>query len=110
MLSISLKLWRHEMIKLSEKELEIVKAILKAHVPSYEVLVFGSRYSGNVHEHSDLDIAIKGPGKLDILLLADIRDDFQNSDLPFRVDIVDFNGISPEFQKVILRKSVVLKF
>ncbi len=97
------------MIKLSEKELEIVVNILKKHTSSFEILVFGSRYNGNVHDHSDLDLAIKGPHKIDILYIADIRDEFQNSDLPFRVDIVDFNSISPEFQAVILKNSVSLK-
>ncbi|KUO49286.1 MAG: hypothetical protein APF76_15900 [Desulfitibacter sp. BRH_c19] len=90
------------MIKLSEKELQLVKNILKNYVHDFEVLVFGSRVNGNTHEHSDLDIALRGPDKIDLLLLADIKDEFQNSDLPFRVDIIDFNRISPEFQKVIL--------
>ena len=97
------------MIKLTDKELEIVMAILRKHIPTFEILVFGSRYNGNTHDHSDLDLAIKGPHKVDILSMADLRDEFQNSHLPFRVDIVDFNSISPEFQEVILKTSVSLK-
>jgi len=97
------------MIKLSKNELDIVIDILKKHIPNFEIFVFGSRYKGNTHEHSDLDLAIKGPDKIDLLLIADIRDDFQNSLLPFRVDIIDFNGVSPEFQNVILNNSIVLK-
>jgi predicted nucleotidyltransferase len=97
------------MIKLSEKELQLVKNILKNYVSNFEVLVFGSRVSGNTHEHSDLDIALKGPDKIDLLLLADIKDELQNSDLPFRVDIIDFNRISAEFQKVISSNHSILK-
>jgi predicted nucleotidyltransferase len=96
------------MIKLNEKDLDIVLNILRKHVPNYDVYIFGSRYNGNVHEHSDLDIAIKGPEKIDLLLMADIKDDFQESDLPFRVDIIDFNNISSEFQKIILDNSQLL--
>lgn len=97
------------MINLKKNELDIVIGILKKHVPNFEIFVFGSRYKGNTHKHSDLDLAIKGPGKIDLLLMADIRDDFQNSDLSFRVDLVDFNGISSEFQNVILMNSTLLK-
>jgi len=96
------------MIKLTKSELNIVISILKKHVPNFNIYVFGSRYNGKTHEHSDLDIAIKGPGKLDIFLLANIRDDFQASDLTFRVDIVDFNRVSPDFQKIILNNSILL--
>jgi len=88
------------MIKISEKELQTVKTILKNYAPNFEVLVFGSRVSGNTHEHSDLDIALRGSEKIDLLILADIRDEFQNSNIPFRVDIIDFNRVSPEFQEL----------
>ncbi|MBS4026156.1 MAG: nucleotidyltransferase domain-containing protein [Clostridia bacterium] len=97
------------MIKLSKNDLQIVKTIFKNHVPNFEVFVFGSRVNGNIHDHSDLDIALKGPDKIDLLLLADIKDEFQNSDVPFRVDIIDFNRVSPEFQKVILNNHFLLK-
>ncbi|QGG48072.1 nucleotidyltransferase family protein [Heliorestis convoluta] len=98
------------MIKLTEEELKIVKNILKNYASDLEVLVFGSRATGKVHKHSDLDIALKGKDKLDLLLVANIRDGFQESDLPFRVDIVDYHRVSPEFQKIILRKYVLLTF
>ncbi|KAB2951968.1 nucleotidyltransferase domain-containing protein [Heliorestis acidaminivorans] len=96
------------MIKLSEEELRTVKNILKTYASNLEILVFGSRVTGKTHEHSDLDIALKGKDKLDLLLLANLKDDFQDSDLSFRVDIVDYHRISPEFQKVILKKYVLL--
>jgi len=98
------------MIKINKNELDIVIGILKKYVPTFEIFVFGSRINGNIHEHSDLDLAIKTTaGKIDLLLMADIRDAFQSSNLPFRVDIIDFNRASPEFQKVILNNSVLLK-
>lgn len=91
-----------EMIKLCKQELQTVKNILSDHAPELDVLIFGSRANGNSHEHSDLDIALRGAHKLDILFLATLKDEFQESDLPFRVDIIDFHRVSPAFQKVIL--------
>ena len=98
------------MIKLSEKELRIVKDILKNYASDYEVLVFGSRVAGNTHEYSDLDIAFKGTDKIDLLVLAAIKEEFQNSDIPFRVDVIDFNRISSEFQSIILKNYFRITF
>jgi len=97
------------MIKLSGKELRLVKNILKNYASNFEVLIFGSRVNGNTHKHSDLDIALRGPDKIDLLLLAEIKDEFQNSDLSFRVDIIDFNRISAEFQTIILSNYSILE-
>lgn len=98
------------MIKLSENELRTVKNILKNYASNYEVLVFGSRVAGNTHEYSDIDIALRGTDKIDLLVLAAIKDEFQNSDLPFRVDIIDFNRVSSEFQAVILSNYSSISF
>ncbi|MDO8686348.1 MAG: hypothetical protein Q7J78_06740 [Clostridiales bacterium] len=38
---------------------------------------------------------------MDFLLMANIKEAFEESDLPFRVDVLERNAISPEFQKVI---------
>ena len=97
------------MISLTEKELEIVVSILKKYASGLEILIFGSRHTGNTHPHSDLDIALRGNTQIDILVLADIRDAFQESNLPFRVDIVDFNRICPDFQEIILASSTPLE-
>ncbi len=97
------------MIKLNGKELRLVKNILKSYASNFEVLIFGSRVNGNTHKHSDLDIALRGPDKIDLLLLAEIKDEFQDSDLSFRVDIIDFNRISSEFQTIILSNSSILE-
>lgn len=96
------------MIELSTQELEIVKNICVPYKDRFDILVFGSRYTGNTHDHSDLDLAIKGSNPVDILLMAELKDAFEASDLPFRADIVDFHRMSPEFQKIVLKNSTSL--
>ena len=82
--------------------LKVVKAILRKRIPECEVRVFGSRATGrNLKEHSDLDLAVVGKEKLEPRVLGDLKDDLEESDLPFRVDVLDWNAISPEFRKVI---------
>ncbi len=45
-----------------------------------------------------LDLAIVGDDKLDFDRLRLLKEAFEESDLPFRVDIIDWNDISPEFR------------
>jgi predicted nucleotidyltransferase len=50
---------------------------------------------------SDLDLAIKAKSALDWKLLAEIKETFQESELPFRVDVLDWNDITESFRKAI---------
>ena len=96
------------MIDLEPRWIELVKTILERRVPGCEVRAFGSRVSGGAKKHSDLDLAIVGAVKLDLGTLARLREDFAESDLPMRVDVLDWHGISDEFRAVIGRRYEVL--
>ncbi|MEK7476067.1 MAG: restriction endonuclease subunit S [Candidatus Coatesbacteria bacterium] len=89
------------MIDLRPDHLKIVLDILHEHVPDREVRAFGSRATWTAKDHSDLDLAIVGKEKLDWQLLARIKEAFSDSDLPIRVDVLDWHGISDSFRKVI---------
>lgn len=97
------------MIDLSAPYLEIVKHILTEHVPQYTVWVFGSRVGGVVKAHSDLDLAVLSDRPLDLNCLGNLRDAFENSDLPIRVDIVDWSTITNEFRDVIKSRYEVVQ-
>lgn len=96
------------MIKATPEQLRAVTTILAAHIHGAEVRAFGSRVTGTPKDYSDLDLALVGAAKLDATVIEAIKEAFEESDLPFRVDILDWNAISEEFQKVILRKYEVL--
>ena len=81
--------------------LAIVSAVLKEHVPDREVRAFGSRVSWTAKEHSDLDLVIRGEKRLTLKKLAAIKEAFEESELPIRVDVLDWHGISESFRKVI---------
>ena len=89
------------MIDLSPEELAMVKAILAKHVPDREVWAFGSRVTGKAKPSSDLDIAVMGNSKLSRETLVLIKEDFEESTLPFTVDVLDWNNLSEEFRRHI---------
>ena len=88
--------------------LAIVKKILATHVPGTEVVAFGSRVTGTAKEHSDLDLALRGTEKIDDGVLRNLRVAFEESDLPMRVDVVDWNRIGAKFRSIIELKFEVV--
>lgn len=57
----------------------------------------------------DLDLAIDAGETLSIKELARIQYDFEESDLPWRVDVVDLNAVSDSFRKSIMEHEVPLR-
>jgi len=96
------------MIKVSTDQLSLIKQILKKYVPGAEIRVFGSRLEETIKKYSDLDLVIMGKKEIAPSIMVKIKSDFEESDLPFRVDILDWHKISDEFKKVITKKYEVL--
>ena len=95
------------MIDLSPAHLAIVKRILAEHVSECGVWAFGSRATWNAKDHSDLDLAVVGDGPLPRGTLARLKESFEESTLPMRVDVLDWHDISESFRKVIKRHYAV---
>lgn len=89
------------MLDLTPAQLTEVRSILQTHVPGRTVRAFGSRVQGNSKPFSDLDLAVMGDTPLDFRQLASLKDAFADSDLPFRVDVVDWGVTSEVFRKII---------
>lgn len=92
------------MIDITPGEMDLVKAILKEYVPEARVIAFGSRVNGTKRDISDLDLAIDSARKMSIYEIGRLKEAFQESTLPFRVDVIDWNRTSEEFKAIILEK------
>jgi predicted nucleotidyltransferase len=72
------------------------------HVPELEVWAFGSRVHGrHLKAHSDLDLAIMTSDPLPLNRLLDLKAAFSESDLPFRVDVIDWASTRPDFRTLV---------
>jgi len=96
------------MIDAPAEHLETVRRILAAHVPGCEIRAFGSRVTGAPKNYSDLDLAIVGRQPLNPDVMRGLKEALEESDLPFRVDVLDWNAIAESFQKVIERRFEIL--
>jgi predicted nucleotidyltransferase len=91
------------------EHLEIVKNILTEIVPDIEVFAFGSRVTGPAKEHSDLDLLLKGKGIIDKTVMRKLKTAFEDSDLPFRVDVLDWTSTKKGFREMIEKQAVKIK-
>ena len=87
----------------------IVHDILQKHVPHCEVWAFGSRAKGTAKPYSDLDLAVISPQPLGLLLSASLSEDFSESDLQWKVDVLDWATTSPSFKAIVEQQRVVVQ-
>jgi type I restriction enzyme S subunit len=82
---------------------EIIHKILKDNLEEGTyVFAFGSRANWTAKQSSDLDLAIDGfRVKLDKKIKSNLEDVFEESDLPYKVDVVDLNSVSESFREAI---------
>jgi type I restriction enzyme S subunit len=97
------------LIDISPDHWAIVHDILHKHVPQYAVWAFGSRAKWTAKEYSDLDLAIITDSPLSLDVSASLSDDFSESDLPWKVDVVDWASTSESFRKIIERDKVMVQ-
>jgi len=95
-------------IDLTPLQRAIVCDILRRLVPDRAVWVFGSRANGTAKTYSDLDLALIGPLPLGLARLAELREAFEESALPFKVDLIDGAALTPAFRQVIEDRHIVL--
>jgi len=96
-------------MKLDDKEIAIVQNILAATIPEFEVRAFGSRVHGHgLKPFSDIDLAIMTTAPVASDRLCELKEQFAESDLPYKVDVVDYAAASPRFREIIQQEYEVM--
>ena len=96
-------------IDLPEDHRWLVLNVLRAHLPPRtKAWVFGSRATGRARRYSDLDLAIDAGRRLTLDEIAGLAEAFSDSDLPYRVDLVDWHDINDRWRQTIVAERVAL--
>ncbi len=95
-------------VQLTTEEKKIVVNTMQQYLPNIEFKIFGSRAKGHAKEFSDLDIVILSQEKIPLQDLFLVTDAFAESDLPFIVDLVDWQRITEEFREIVKQQMVAL--
>lgn len=87
----------------------LVLAILRATLPEdAKAWIFGSRATGRARLTSDLDLAIDCGRRLTLDEIARLAEAFSDSDLPYKVDFLDWNALDDGFRRIIAAERVPL--
>lgn len=88
-------------IDLTSEQLKAVRELLQRHIPEARVWAYGSRVKKTSSPKSDLDMVAFG--NVETRLPA-LREAFDESSLPFRVDLFFWNKIPEQFRSNIKEK------
>ena len=94
-------------IDITTEQRKTILALLERHLPDTAAWVYGSRAQWTSRPQSDLDMVVfatpEQAGRV-----SDLREDFDESNLPFRVDLFVWDAVPEQFRKHIERDYVVL--
>ncbi len=96
-------------IDIRADHLDTVHDVLARHLPGgVRVWVFGSRATWATKDSSDLDLALEGDGEIPARSLSALEAAFEDSDLPYAVDVVDTRRIGERFREIVAEQRVAL--
>ncbi|MCD8077220.1 MAG: nucleotidyltransferase domain-containing protein [Lachnospiraceae bacterium] len=93
------------MLDVKKKYLRDMKEIFYAYCPKAEIWAYGSRVKGESHPASDLDLVVKSFSDKD-KSLTQLRALLNDSDIPFLIDIQEYDRLPASFQQEIERNYV----
>ena len=74
-----------------------------------KVVLFGSRARGDNYISSDVDIGIIPQEKFAKNKITLLKENVENLNIPYKVEIVDFSEVSESFRKKSLKEAMVWK-
>ena len=95
-------------IDLTAAQRKEVAALLQRYLPDTEVWAYGSRVKCTAKPHSDLDM-VAFASKEQSQAVADLREAFEESYLPFRVDLFVWDEVPEEFHGNIEEARMVVQ-
>ena len=94
-------------IDITAEQRKILLELLERHLPNTTAWVYGSRAKWTARPQSDLDLVVFATPEQNGRV-SDLKEAFEESDLPFRVDLFVWDAVPEQFRKHIKRDHVVL--
>ena len=83
---------------------QTTRAVLRPY--PVKVYLFGSWAQGKPSRHSDIDVAIDPVRPLPRGTLAILRERFEESRIPYRVEVVDLSAVDEPFRQAVIRQAI----
>ena len=81
---------------LSDRTLHTLDSIFRKYPDIRQGILYGSRAKGNYRNGSDIDVSLKTGGNFTFTDLLRIAADFEDSDMPYFVDVSVYNKLSSQ--------------
>lgn len=92
------------MLQIETRHWEILKSILNKY--PYKFYAYGSRVKGTARKFSDLDLCYLE--NIPDEVIYQIKEELEESDLPFIVELVNWKQMRPQFQELIRKDLKVI--
>jgi uncharacterized protein len=97
------------MKKLDDKIKQKIISVISALIPGVKIYLFGSRARGTNAEWADIDLALDAGKPLPPRDVDEVKSMFGESNIMYKIDVVDFNQINDVMKKQILSERVIWK-
>ena len=92
---------------MQEQDKQKIIDVVKSYLPDAKVFLFGSRARKDNTPESDIDVAVDNKERIDSFVMSQIKEEVEESTIPFTVDIVDLNNVSKDLKEQILKSRVL---
>ena len=90
---------------IQEKIVDIISAL----IPNAKIYLFGSRARGTHSKWSDIDLALDTGKPLTNTNIDEVKSVLAATNIPYKVDVLDFQSVSTEMQTSIRRDGKLWK-
>ncbi len=94
-------------VDITEADFKIIQRLLASYIPDTTVWIYGSRVKGTSTPKSDLDLVVFSTPEEE-QQIGDLREEFEESDLPFRVDLFVWDDLPERFKEQIASEAFPL--
>lgn len=94
---------------IDERTKHIIIGVISTLFPQAKIYLYGSRARGTYKHGSDIDVAIDAGKKLERVDVGEARDMLNESNIPYKIEVVDFHNIPDQMQKNILKEGILWK-
>ncbi len=82
--------------------------LCKSIIPNGAVWIYGSRARGDFSDNSDIDLALDAGVPIGYMLLGELKDVLEATNIAYRFDIIDLQALpDSEFKSVIQKEKVL---
>ena len=101
---------RKTCLHLEPEDRKLLEDLFQKYAPGIEVWAYGSRVTGQSHDASDLDLALRTPDlkRMEASQLNALRNGLTESAVPFLTEIRDWAALPKSFQNEIEKNHIVL--